>query len=286
MLHDTRPRESNAAVAGAGQPGGVRRWASASGSAQAASARLRRRFARPGSASGTGRRPRMIRTTRATAQPMAMATEMSPRRPDRRRPSGRATSSRPPPGPSPTGRWRGRTADRHGARKADHQHQRQGRKDDERRGPLERLRGDRRERRGQRAPRSRAEIGGRPVRPAGLALARPGQHHRQLAGTEREQHRGRREVQPAADRRAQQARHVGAGEEPTDDRQTELQPAERRVDPALRGRPVRVGMDDEIAEPPADDRSGHDADRDEDDVVRAEAAGLARGSRPAAGPPR
>ena len=125
----------------------------------------------------------------------------------------------------------------------------------------------------QRAPRARTEIGGRPLGIAGQTLAGPGQDHRQLPGTENEEDGQRGEMEPAADRRAEQARDVAPGQEATDDRQPELEPADRWVEQALGRRAERLRMDDQVPEPGADDRPRDDPDGHEGDVIGSQAAG-------------
>ena len=124
----------------------------------------------------------------------------------------------------------------------------------------------------ERSPRPGPEVRGRPVAGVRLPLAGPGQDHRQLPDTEHEQGRRHRDVQPPADRRTEKARDVAPGDEPADHREAELEPADRRIEQDVRCRAVRAGMQDEVAEPPADDRAGHDPDGHEHHVVRPEAA--------------
>ena len=79
-------------------------------------------------------------------------------------------------------------------------------------------------------------------------------------------------MEPAPDRRPEQARDVRPGQEAADDGQSELHPADRRIEQPI-GRRAEVALvEEQVAEPAADDGAGHDPDRDERDVVRAEAA--------------
>ena len=114
---------------------------------------------------------------------------------------------------------------------------------------------------------SRAEIGGRPVSIARESLARPGQDHRQLPGTQHEQDGQRGDVQPAPHRRAEQARHVTPGQHATDDRQPELQAPDRRIEQAVGRRAERLLVHDQVSEPGPDHGPGDDPDRHERDVV-------------------
>ena len=80
-------------------------------------------------------------------------------------------------------------------------------------------------------------------------------------------------MEPAADRWAEQARDVAPGQEPADDRQSELEPADRWVEQTLRRRAECLRVDDQVPEPRADDRPGHDPDGHEGDVVGSQPAG-------------
>ena len=141
----------------------------------------------------------------------------------------------------------------------------------------------RRQRRRERAPRPGAEVGGRAAAGPRLALAVAAEDHRELARADHEQDRQRGDVEPAADVAVEQRRDDPAGERPADDREAELEAADARVeDRAGMRREVRR-MEQDVAEPAADDRARHDAEDDEQEVVGAEAhrPGADRGERDA-----
>ena len=89
--------------------------------------------------------------------------------------------------------------------------------------------GTRREGRHERTPRSGTEIGGRPVCPARLALSGPGRTIVSLPAPSANRTGAADEMQPAADGGLEQARHVAPGEEAADHRETEVDPADRRI---------------------------------------------------------
>ena len=66
---------------------------------------------------------------------------------------------------------------------------------------------------------------------------------------------------------AQQQRHDGAGDQATDDGQTELETTERRIEERQRPGPERLGHQQRVADAAADDRARHGADHDVEEVV-------------------
>ena len=133
------------------------------------------------------RAPRRSRWRSATAISPSVLKPAG-RRPDRARSWKRSHARRP------TARWRRRTIVRHDAERAEEHGHGQDRQDGQGRPgprtPVTGLRGAR----APASPRAWTEIGGCPVGIARKTLAGPGQDHRQLPGTNDEEHRQRGEV--------------------------------------------------------------------------------------------
>ena len=151
-----------------------------------------------------------------------------------------------------------------------------GRHDDQREGPaqgrdpFERLAGHRRQGRGERAPRTRPQEGGRPDIDRRHALAAPTEDHRELAGPDGDEKRDRGQVRPAPDRGAQQRDDVGAGQHATDDAGGEVEPAERRVERSPGVAPERIPVVDGVTQPADHDGARDRPDDDEQQVVGAQ----------------
>ena len=137
--------------------------------------------------------------------------------------------------------------------------------------PFEGLRRDRRDLRPERAPRSRAEVERRDVARRRLALAGPAEDHRQLAEGDDDEHRGRREVEPAAGPVVEQRRDHRPGQRTADDAERELEAAGGRIDDPAGIRSEERRVEEDVADPPADHGAGHDAEDDEEQVVAAKA---------------
>ena len=126
----------------------------------------------------------------------------------------------------------------------------------------------------ERAPRAGTGVCRGPRQVGGRALAGRTEDAGELPGREDEQERERGRVQPASDRRADQPRDDRAGQDPERHGEGQVQAAlaEVRDDAGIQA--VVVEVVEDVAEAAAEQRTRHDPDRDEEQVVGAQARRL------------